>query len=121
MQILTEDEVRFLIRLGFSACANSKVFHAQNIFTNLNKYDDNLSAAKIGLAFCFIVTDKFNEALDILYKIVEQDNSNYEAYAFIALALALQKDGKALDYINKVPSDEACFALCQNALEILKG
>lgn len=121
MEVLSKEEIKFLINLGFNACAQGKVLYGRDIFENLLRFDENLQGAKIGLAFSHIVVDSFVIADSLLNELLSKEEHNYDACAFMALSKALQKDEQAKDYINMVPESEPCYALCQNALQILEG
>ncbi len=118
MEVLSKDKIRFLIRLAFSAISHGKVTYGKEILKHLLEADKSLVAAKIGLAFSYIVIDAFQDADDILESIIKEDSLNYEAIAFLALSKSLQKDISVLSLVKKVPQNETCYSLCKNALEI---
>lgn len=118
MEVLSKDEIKFLIELSFSAISHGKVSYGRQICEHLLSLDSSLHGAKIALAFSYIVIDEFKDGDEILDNLIKEDPNNYEAIAFLSLSKSLQKDDLVLSLVKKVPESETCYSLCKNALEI---
>jgi Flp pilus assembly protein TadD len=78
-----------LIEVGLYGAHSGQVAAAKALFDGLLKAAPDLVKAKIGAAFCRLVTNDFDEATASLREIAAQKPDDAETRALLALALTL--------------------------------
>lgn len=121
MEVLSKDEIRLLLNIGYAACAKGQVLYSRRIFDNLLAVFPDMEAVKIGKAFSHIVVDEFDKSQAILEPLTTSENVGDEVYALLAFSYALQKrEQEAKDFAGKVSSEnESAYALAQSALALI--
>lgn len=123
MEILSLEQKRMLVQVGYAACLKGKVGQAMAIFDGLLEFDADYAPAKIGKALAFIVCDKFNDGEVILKKLVADGNSTIkdEVYGMLCLSAALQNQQDIVDeYASNIDSgSEQGQKLLESAHEVL--
>ncbi len=121
MALLSTEEKRLLVKLGFAACQKGKVKHARDLFEKLLEAEPDAVGAKVGLAFSHIVVNDFAKGDELLNEVMVKHPDDMEAAALRVLSFALQKkENEAREAAAKIPEKEgSAYSLAQGALALL--
>lgn len=123
MDILSKEELRMLVQIGYAACMSGQVNQAKAIFDNLLIANPDCAPAKVGEAFLCMVCDQFQKGDEILQAIVSGPDVsiNDEAYALLCFSAALQRNQEAFDHYSGLVSanNKAALTLVDSARSIL--
>lgn len=124
MEILSKEQQKMLLQIGFAACMTGKITEATSIFDGLMMCETSVNSAKVGKALSLIVCDKFADGEGILQELLALDNLAIkdEVNALLCFSAALQKDQSRVDeFAAKVDlSNAQAKALVESAFELLQ-
>ncbi len=104
----TKEDLTQLVQLGMAACMNGDVYHSKMMFEYLLEFDPNMRAAKLGLAFTKIVTDDFDNAIELLDELSEDDDT----ISLKVIAYSLQRNTtEAENLYNTIKNKDSSEAL----------
>jgi lipoprotein NlpI len=118
-EIIEKSEIRMLINVAFAGCSRGYVSKAREIFSKLLEVYPDIAAAKVGLAFSYVVVDDFNRGDEILNSVLDADSSNDDARGFLVLSKFLQKNTDAVDTLMNefVDKDSSGYKLAQSVID----
>ncbi|MDR2456377.1 MAG: tetratricopeptide repeat protein [Deltaproteobacteria bacterium] len=94
-----------LAEIGYFAAHAGQVSKARTIFEGLLQAAPNLTSAKLGLAFTYLVANEFPKAEEGIREALAADPANSEARALLGLCLALSgREAEAAPILSEAMS-----------------